>query len=106
MKVTDDIVYAFREAMVNIVGNRVADLFGADQIEELCNAVIDITQTAWISVDDALPPPFHDVLVYRPRTTTAGIPTYEVTNHSCGRFYGNRYPPSHWMLIPEYKGGE
>jgi proteasome accessory factor C len=33
--ITDDVIYSFREAMTNIVGSRIADLFGADEIEEL-----------------------------------------------------------------------
>jgi hypothetical protein len=46
MKVTDDVVYSFREAMTNVAGHRIADLFGANDIEELLNAVLDIVQTA------------------------------------------------------------
>jgi hypothetical protein len=71
---------------------------------DMRQAIEAAMQAAWVSVDDALPKPFHDVLVYRPRTTTAGIPTYDVSNHNGERFYGNSYPPSHWMTIPAYKG--
>ena len=46
MKVTDDVVYSFREAMTNVAGHRIADLFGANDIEELLNAVLDIVKTA------------------------------------------------------------
>ena len=74
--------------------------------DALIAAIEAAIQAAWVSVDDALPKPFHDVLVYRPRKTTADIPTYEISHHNGERFYGNSYPPSHWMTIPAYKGDQ
>ena len=55
--ITDDVIYSFREAMTNIVGSRIADLFGADEIEELLNATlivmpVDETETGLEIVKD------------------------------------------------------
>jgi hypothetical protein len=97
MKVTSKMV----DAAIDVLLDEYGALISPKSVQAAIEAAI---QAAWVSVDDAIPPPFCDVLVYRPRTSIAGIPTYEVSNHNCERFYGNRFPPSHWMPIPEYKG--